>query len=145
MTSPLLLLRHRSSRGRGNEAMLSATPPSSWEKEEHGHCRPHISSRRKGGKVAMTSALLLLRDHYSRRKRECNHGPCLSHLGEMRSMVIVVPMYLPEGKREGGYDICPSTLGKCRSVPRSLDGNGKGVTIAHGLPLLKGGWADPEK
>ena len=54
---------------------------------------------------------------------------------------MVIPMPLLERRREGGgYGLCLPLPGKWRSVAQSLDGNGKGVTMAHGLPLLDGRW-----
>ena len=46
-----------------------------------------------------------------------------------------------EGKREGGYDLCPSVPWKWRRVRQSLGGNGKGVAMANSLTLPEGGWA----
>ena len=58
----------------------------------------------------------------------------------LRSGVMATSITLLERRREGGHGLCLSPPGKWMSVGQSIDGNGKGVPMAHGFPLLEGRW-----
>ena len=52
---------------------------------------------------------------------------------------MATPILLREGRRQGDYGpLPPYLLGKWRGLQQSLTRNGKGVAMAHGLPLPEG-------
>ena len=94
----------------------------------------------------MASALLLLRSGVMassitllKRRMEGGHGLCLLLPGKWMSLGRSLDGNAQFLVRHWGSSVISvSTMSNNNIIGQSLDGNGKGVTMAHGLPLPEG-------